>query len=135
LVDPYGGTTLFHGPALRAICGSPNVGTAGADGVIAGERGLGWPASTGEVDVAAVDGALQLALLWAHRAGTGDTLPMAVDEVRLHRFGAVEGEVRCVVRAVRVDDTRAICDVALVDGYGMPSVELIGVHLVRRPGS
>jgi hypothetical protein len=85
------------------------------------------------VDVAAVDGALQLALLWARHAGAGDTLPMAVDEVRLHRAGAVEGEVRSVVRAVRVDDAGAICDAALVDRSGLARVELLGVHLVRRP--
>jgi hypothetical protein len=133
--DPYGHTTLFHGPALRAVRGTPMVGIAGADGVIAGARVLGWPARPGEVDVAAIDGALQLALLWARQAGAGDTLPMAVDEVRLHRSGAVEGDVRAVVRAVRVDDAGAICDAGLVDGSGLARVELLGVHLVRRPGS
>ncbi|WP_204004496.1 SDR family oxidoreductase, partial [Virgisporangium aurantiacum] len=138
LDGPYGGTTLFHGPALRAVRGTPRVGIGGADGVVAGARVLGWPAGIGEagigeVDVAAVDGALQLALLWARQAGAGDTLPMAVDEVRLHRAGAVEGEVRSVVRAVRVDDAGAICDAALVDGSGLAYVELLGVHLVRRP--
>lgn len=132
--DPYRGTALFHGPALHAVRGTPGVGPAGADGMVASTRSLGWPGETGEVDVAAVDGALQLAVLWARRAGAGDTLPMAVGEVRLHRGGAVEGEVRCIVRAVRADDAGAVCDAALLDGAGVPQVELVGVHLVRRGG-
>jgi acyl transferase domain-containing protein/NADP-dependent 3-hydroxy acid dehydrogenase YdfG len=135
LDDPYDGTTLFHGPALRAIRGAPGVGAMGADGVIVGSRGLGWAAGFSEVDVAAIDGALQLALLWARRAGAGDTLPMGVGEFRLRRRGPVEGETRCVVRAVRADDAGAICDIALLSAYGVPYVELVGVHLVRRPGS
>ena len=82
------------------------------------------PAGVGDVDVAAVDGALQLALLWARRAGAGDTLPMGVGEVRLRRRGPVDGEARCIVRAVRVDDAGAVCDVGLVDADGVPRVEL-----------
>jgi hypothetical protein len=73
-------------------------------------------------------------VLWARGAGAGDTLPMSVGEVRLHRRGAVDGETRCVVRAGRADDAGAVCDVALVDNSGVPHVELVGVHLVRRPG-
>jgi acyl transferase domain-containing protein len=134
LPDPYAGTALFHGPAMRAVRGIPGVGPAGADGVVATGRTLGWPDGTGEVDVAAVDGALQLAVLWAGRAGAGETLPMAVGEFRLHRGGAVAGETRCVVRAVRADDAGGVCDVALLDGSGEPRVELVGVHLVRYAG-
>jgi hypothetical protein len=55
---------------------------------------------------------------------------MAVGEFRLHR-GAVDDETRCVVRAVRADDLGAVCDVALLDGAGVPRVELVGVQLVR----
>jgi NADP-dependent 3-hydroxy acid dehydrogenase YdfG len=127
--DPYG--TLFHGPALRVVRGAPAVGPGGAEGLV----GSTAPAAGGFVDVAAVDGALQLALLWAHRAGAGDTLPMAIGEVRLHRHGPVDGEVRCIVRAVHVNDAGAVCDAALLDAGGRALVELIGIHLVRRPRS
>lgn len=130
--QPYEGTALFHGPALRAVVGTPSVGAAGAHGVVAAARALGWSGAAGEVDVAAVDGALQLAVLWARGAGAGDTLPMAVGEIRLHR--RVDGATRCVVRAGRADDTGAVCDAALVDDSGVPHVELVGIHLVRRPG-
>jgi NAD(P)-dependent dehydrogenase (short-subunit alcohol dehydrogenase family) len=135
LADPYSGSTLFHGPAMQALRGRPAVGPDGADGVVAGSPALGWAEDDTAVDVAAVDGALQLALLWARRAGAGDTLPMGVGEIRLRRRETVDGETRCLVRAARVDDTGAVCDVALVDSDGAPFLELLGVRLVRRPGS
>jgi len=135
LDDPYDGTTLFHGPALRAVRGAPAVGAGGADGTVAGAAALAWTDRSSTVDIAAVDGALQLALLWARRAGAGDTLPMSVGECRVHRAGPVEGEIRCVVRGLRADDTGAVCDVALLEFDGVPVLELLGVHLAPRPGS
>jgi len=133
--NPYDGTTLFHGPTLRAVRGVPAVGRDGAESAISSSRSLGWPAGAGQLDIAAVDGALQLALLWARRAGAGDTLPMAVDEVRLYRNGAVDDQTRCVVQAVSADDSGAVCNAALLDAGGLARVELIGIRLVRRPGS
>jgi NADP-dependent 3-hydroxy acid dehydrogenase YdfG len=131
---PYDGATLFHGPRFQAIVAEPAVGSAGAECVVVGVRALGWEGTTWQVDPAAVDGALQLAVLWAQRAGTGSTLPMAISECRVYRSGAVEGEMRCVVAAGRADDSTAACDVALIDTGGSPWLELFGVQLVRRPG-
>jgi hypothetical protein len=101
---------------------------------VAGSRALGWEGASRQIDPAAVDGGLQLAVLWARQAGAGRTLPMAIGECRVHRPGAVEAEVRCVVIARRADDFTAACDVALIDPDGSPRVELLGVQLVRRPG-
>jgi hypothetical protein len=132
LDDPYGGRTLFHGPALRVLRGAPAVGPGGADGTVAGSAASGRTGEGAEVDVAAVDGGLQLAMLWARRAGAGDTLPTGVNEVRVHRRGAVAGEVRCVVHAVRADEAGAVCDIGVLDPDGAPRTELLGVHLARR---
>src|SRR5262249_1507012 len=129
--SPYDGATLFHGPRLQAIRGAAGVGPQGAEGAVAGSRGLGWQAASGQLGPAAVDGGLQLAVLWARQAGAGRTLPMAVRECRVYRPGPVEDEVRCVVRARRADSAAAECDIALIDPDGLPRVELLGVHLVR----
>jgi hypothetical protein len=58
---------------------------------------------------------------------------MAVAECRVHRHGPAADGLRCVVRARKVHDTGARCDVALLDPDGLPRVELLGVELVRRP--
>jgi KR domain/Polyketide synthase dehydratase len=134
LAGPYDGTTLFHGPRLQAIRPDPMVGPAGAYATVAGSRALGWEGSSRQLDPAAVDGGLQLAVLWARQAGAGRTLPMAIGECRVHRPGAVEAEVRCVVLARKADDLTAACDIALIDPDGSPRMELLGVQLVRRPG-
>ncbi|MEN3304089.1 MAG: hypothetical protein V7603_291, partial [Micromonosporaceae bacterium] len=133
LSDPYDGTTLFHGAALRALHGAPGVGPLGADAVVVGSQALGWAGSSGEVDVAALDGALQLAVLWARQAGAGLTLPMAIGECRVYRRGPVPAGSRGVVRAVRADESGAVCDAALVDPDGTTRLELVGVQLVHRP--
>ena len=134
LPGPYDGVTLFHGPRLRAIRAVPEVGPGGAAGIVASARTLGWPRWSWPLDPAAVDGALQLAVLWAAGAGAGRTLPMAIRECRLHRPGAAEAEFHCVVRAGPVTDSGAACDVALAGSDGAAWVELLGVELVRRPG-
>ena len=135
LPQPYDGVTLFHGPRFHALrAAAPGISAAGAEGTVVGMRALGWPGSACRMDPAAIDGALQLAVLWAQRAGSGATLPMAVRECRLYRDGAIDDTARCVVRARQAGETGAECDVALIDPDGTIRVELLGVQLVRRPG-
>jgi len=128
----YDGAALFHGPRFQAIRAA-RVSAAGAEGTVIGSHALGWAGSSWRVDPAAVDGGLQLAVLWAQRAGAGRTLPMAVRECRVYRAGAIEDAVRCVVQARQASDSGAECDVALLDADGVTRVELLGVQLVRRP--
>ncbi|MDQ0585710.1 SDR family NAD(P)-dependent oxidoreductase [Streptomyces rishiriensis] len=129
----YDGRVLFHGPRFRSIRSVHTIGADGAEATVTGVSELGWDGDHWQLDPATVDGALQLALLWAENAFGDATLPMAVAECRVHRSGPIEGAVRCVVRARKVHDTGARCDTALVDPDGLPRVELLGVELVRRP--
>lgn len=130
---PYDGEVLFHGPRFHALRTVRGVSEHGAEATVAGLRTLGWADEHGPLDAAAVDGALQLALLWAEKVLGAATLPMAVAECRVHRRGPVDGAVRCVVRGRKAHDTGARCDAALIDADGSVRVELIGVELVLRP--
>ncbi|WP_405901394.1 SDR family NAD(P)-dependent oxidoreductase [Streptomyces sp. NBC_00727] len=130
---PYEGTALFHGPRFHALRMVNGASEHGAEAVVAGLRALDWAGAHGPLDAAAVDGALQLALLWAEVALGAQTLPMAVAECRVHRRGPVDGEVRCVVRGRKTHATGARCDAALIDADGSVLLELVGVELVRRP--
>jgi NADP-dependent 3-hydroxy acid dehydrogenase YdfG len=134
LPSPYDGVTLFHGPRLQVIRDAPEVGPAGAMGIVTASRAAGWERQSWQLDPAAVDGALQLAVLWALHAGAGSTLPMGIRECRAHRPGTAEEEFRCVVLAGRLADSWASCDVVLTGSGGAPWLELLGVELVRRPG-
>jgi len=131
--DVYGHPALFHGPACQALRRIDALSADGAAASVVGVRGLGWPGGPWWTDPAAVDGALQAAVVWAHRA-TGDvTLPMAVGELRLYRTGPAPGPLRCLVRAGDLADGQSTCDIALIDADGQPRTELLGVTLIRRP--
>jgi hypothetical protein len=131
--DPYDGELLFHGPLFHCLRTLHGVSEHGAEATVAGVAALEWPGDHWPLDPAAVDGALQLALLWARRALGAATLPMAVAECRVHRPGPVDGTVRCVVRGRRTHGTGARCDAALIDADGAVRLELLGVELVTRP--
>ncbi|WTX65447.1 SDR family oxidoreductase [Streptomyces halstedii] len=129
----YDGHLLFHGPRFHAVRTVRGVSEHGAEATVAGLRVLGWADGYGPLDPAAVDGALQLALVWARDVLGAATLPMAVAECRVHRRGPVDGTVRCVVRGRKAHGTGARCDAALIDPDGTVRLELLGVELVRRP--
>ncbi|MCN9242318.1 SDR family oxidoreductase [Streptomyces sp. RY43-2] len=129
----YDGECLFHGPRFHCVRSLQGVSAHGAEAIVAGVRALEWPGEHWPLDPAAVDGALQLALVWAQEELGAATLPMAVAECRVHRGGPVEDTVRCVVRGRKVHSTGARCDAALIDADGAVRLELLGVELVRRP--
>jgi hypothetical protein len=77
-------------------------------------------------------------VVWAYEQIGRATLPMFVREARFRAAGLEPGPLRCVVRAVSVDEQSAICDVLLLrrstaaDG-GRVVAALNGLELVARP--
>jgi polyketide synthase-like dehydratase family protein len=142
-VELYDGHTQFQGPRFRAVRSLAAIGGPGAVGEIVGLRELGWPddvwpdrARPGmawRTDPAALDGALQMATLWALGTLGGATLPMSIEECRLLGAGPLAGGARCVVRAREAGGNRARCDAVVIDERGAARLELIGIELVRRP--
>ncbi|WP_432101446.1 SDR family NAD(P)-dependent oxidoreductase [Streptomyces sp. WAC 04229] len=128
----YDGHVLFHGPAFQVVRGFEGVGPSGARGELAGVRGMDWRPEPWITDPAAVDGALQLAGLWAEHLLGGPTLPMGIGRFRWHRPGPVAGTVPCTVYAGEADDGLAVCDV-LLGSPQAPVAELLGVQQVLRP--
>ena len=124
---------LFHGPGFRVLRRVEGLSRHGVEASVAGVRAIGWPGGPWWTDPAAIDGALQAALLWAGHA-TGDaTLPMGVDAVHVHRAGPAPGTLRCLLRATSIAADESRCDIALLDEDGEVRTELLGVSLIRRP--
>jgi len=73
-------------------------------------------------------------VLWAEPLLGGASLPMSVDEMRLHRSGLADGPVHCVVHARQLHAERASCDIIFYDADGEVRVELLKVELILRPG-
>lgn len=129
----YDGEVLFHGPLLRALASVEGMGPAGARGTLAGLIALGWPGDTWQTDPAALDGALQLALIWAREALGHATLPMSVGTFLPHRRGPAQGPVTCTLLPVRADGGPDRCHLRLTGQDGTPFADLLDVELVRRP--
>ncbi|RKT54502.1 type I polyketide synthase [Saccharothrix australiensis] len=130
--DLYDGVVLFHGPAFQVLRGGPVVAADAAAGVVDGLRAKGWPAGLWHTDPVAVDGALQLAGLWAARRLAGAWLPMSVGRFAVGRSGPLTAPAEVVVRVGRVEHDTARCDIRVQDGGGAVA-ELTDVVLVRRP--
>lgn len=130
----YDTPVLFHGPRFQALRRIDGLTANGAEAEVVGVTELGWTDGPWWTDPAAVDGALQAAVLWASRTVGDATLPMGVDRFRVHRLRPASTPLRCLVHPNNGSpDAQTSCDIALLDADGAPRVELLGVHLIRRP--
>lgn len=122
---------LFHGPTFHLVEG---VSACGDDGMIAQVRGVRqarWPGAW-RTDAAAVDGALQAALLWARHLTGGAFLPTSIARVSLAPPG--EGPLTCVLKArVAPSGPRALVDAWLLGPDGAVRVALSGIEIHRLP--
>lgn len=129
----YDSPVLFHGPRCQSLLRIDALSATGADARVIGVSELGWAGDAWCCDPAAVDGALQAAVLWVSRTIGEASLPMGVDRVLLHRLGPAPAPARCVVSAATSTDGQTRCDIALFDPDGGVRTELFGVSLIRRP--
>jgi hypothetical protein len=130
----YDGHVLFHGPSFQVIDSVQGISRAGIIGTLSGTQKSAWPAESWRSDAAAMDGGLQLALLWSQHVLGGAVLPMAMGEYRSYRDGLSDGPLQGVVYGRKVQDARTVCDIAFSDASGRMVAELIGVETVLRPG-
>ncbi|MGA5133566.1 SDR family oxidoreductase [Streptomyces olivoreticuli] len=129
----YGDHLLFHGPMMRALTSIEGMGPAGARGALAGVTALGWPGDTWQTDPAALDGALQLASLWAREVLGNTAFPMAVGTFRPYRRGPAQAPLTCTLLPVRAEGTCARCHLRLTCQDGTPFADLLDVELIQRP--
>ncbi|PRP90688.1 Polyketide synthase PksJ [Enhygromyxa salina] len=126
------GDVLFHGRDFQVIETLDGVGADGISGTLKGVRRAGWTSEPWQVDVAALDGGLQLAVLWARERLGGATLPMGIGELHIGSAPVTEGPVK-VVASCRETSAGATVDVMLLDQAGARLSELRGAELVLRP--
>ena len=127
--DLYSRGVLFHGPALHAVRDIEGISAHGLIGSVQGMHALGWPAGSWSLDVAALDGALQLARVYgAHRSGR-PSLPTRIGSIHLHGDGPLQGPLRCVLMGRLVGDHRTESRVQLADADGRAVATLDGVEM------
>ena len=124
----YRSGALFHGPAFQVLdsvdCGDTSATASLYGATAAGWRGEGWA-----TDPAALDGCLQLALVWSFEQLGRTVLPLKVGEVVPYRAGALGDGLRCVLSNGDVSNNRAVCDLDLVDAENLLVASLKRVEL------
>jgi acyl transferase domain-containing protein/acyl carrier protein len=127
----YAADTLFHGPDFQVIRAIEGLSEHGARASFTATVDTGWPEEQWATDLAAVDGALQLAILCGLRT-VGPTLPLRVGRIG-YAAQPGAGPVHCALRLRSQTPERLVCDVALSDASGAPVADLVDVELYAVP--
>ncbi len=137
--DELYGALLFHGAPFRVIRSVEGVSRDGMVAVIAGLRAMGWPEGTYQTDVAAMDGALQIARLWGYHMASRPSLPTAIAEFRRYVAGPADGPLRVDLRGRAVNKHRTLSDIRLttLDGTVMADMRGVEMHFLpeRKPAA
>lgn len=130
----YDGEILFHGPAFQVLRSVDGISDQAIAGQLEGVQAREW-LGPWQLDPAMLDGALQLAVLWAKRRLGAASLPTGIGTLQIYGAGPITGVVRGVLTAREVSRDRAVSDVALVAVDGRVLVDLRGVevHVVPSP--
>lgn len=123
---------LFHGPRFQVLSELHALSPAGGRATMKGTLDMDWPGGPWRTDAAALDGALQIALLSSLTAGMGPTLPLAIARVTVHRLPS-RGPLTCVVETRSRADERATFDAWITAADGALVTELTGVEMFVAP--
>jgi acyl transferase domain-containing protein len=134
--EVYGNGVLFHGGVFQVIDHIDGISDEGAVATIRGVNTAGWPSEPWAVDVAALDGGLQLALLFTKHALGGPSLPTSIDSIQIFGEAPTDSEIRCVAVPRKLKKSSAITDIFFVDADGRNLAQLTGVrtHLLPPKG-
>jgi malonyl CoA-acyl carrier protein transacylase len=139
LTEPFAGAIygheLFHGPKFQVVRAVEGVSAEGLVGTLSGTRERGWQGHW-LTDAAALDGGLQLAVLWSGHVIGGRALPTSIGSLQtFQQPDASDGPLRCIVRGRVVGDSRTESDIAFVASDGSLVCRMQGVQAHRRPES
>ncbi len=127
------GDVLFHGREFQVIQTLEGVGETGIAGTLRGVNTTAWQAEPWHTDVAALDGGLQMLLLWAREFGGGATLPMGFGELRFAAAPLSDGPIRVIASCRKTSPSQAVADLTFVDRRGVQLSQLRNAQLVLRP--
>jgi len=126
--EPLYRDLLFHRGAFEVIEELHGISDQGVSARVLGVARAGWPGELWQMDVAALDGALQLAVLYGLRMLRRANLPTAIEELRSYGARPSTGEIRASAYRRKVSNAEVITDIMLTDEQGQRLAELRGVH-------
>jgi acyl transferase domain-containing protein len=119
---------LFHRKQFELIHEVHGISDAGIGATVRGVDAAGWDSESWSLDVAALDGGLQIAALHGRRMLGGQTLPTAIAELR--HFGAepIVGPITATATMRKVGASDTTTDIVLTDKSGRRYAEMLGVQ-------
>jgi acyl transferase domain-containing protein len=119
---------LFHRKQFELIDAVHGISDAGIGATVRGVDAAGWDSERWSLDVAALDGGLQIAALHGRRMLGGQTLPTAIAELR--HFGAepIAGPITATAYMRKVGSSDTTTDIVLTDKNGRRYAEMLGVQ-------
>jgi acyl transferase domain-containing protein len=131
----YGPGLLFSGPHLQVLETVDGLSADRASATLRSGAETGFRAESWQLDVAAIDGALQLAVLHGYRRGGGLQLPLRLERVTVARRSFIGGGELRADLDVRSDTAEhKVCDVVIVDRSTQRAViEIAGAELYAVP--
>ncbi len=129
--EPIYSDLLFHRGAFELIEQVDGISDHGAGGRVRGIERAGWPnGSTNpwQLDVAALDGGLQVAVLYAQRMLGQDNLPTKIGELRPYRSSPSSGVVKVAAHRRKVGSLGVTTDIHFTDEKGVRLAALLGVE-------
>jgi hypothetical protein len=130
---PVYGDVLFHKDQFQVIDKLDGVGDEGISGTLKGVDKAEWGWERWNTDVAAMDGGLQLILLWARDKMGGAVLPMGIGEMRMSSTLPPEGKIQCVASCREASKNRGVADLVFHTESGDRFAELKGVEVILLP--
>jgi hypothetical protein len=126
---------LFHGPEFQVISTMECLGENGSAGRLERGRCLGWQAYW-RMDVALLDGGLQLAILWGLDQFGRFSLPASIGRLVWYAPSVTRGEARCVQLGRSFPPYRTTSDIFFIGDDGeliaeMSDVDMIAVEQVH----
>ena len=134
--EPIYQDLLFHRGAFELIEEVEGISDHGAGGRVLGVERAGWPNGTAnpwQLDVAALDGGLQVAVLYAQRMLGRENLPTTIGELRSYRAAPAPGVVNVAAYRRKVGSLGVTTDIHFTDDRGLRLAALLGVETHAYP--
>jgi len=134
--EPIYQDLLFHRGAFELIEEVEGISDHGAGGRVMGVERAGWPNGTAnpwQLDVAALDGGLQVAVLYAQRMLGRENLPTTIGELRSYRSAPAPGVVSVAAYRRKVGSLGVTTDIHFTDDKGRRLAALLGVETHAYP--
>jgi hypothetical protein len=119
---------LFHRGEFELIESLDGISDEGVSATVRGVAAANWPGEAWQLDVAALDGGLQAAVIYGQRMLGGPNLPTSIGELRSFAQPTSSGSIRVTAHSRKVGKAATSTDIVFSDAGGQRLAELIDVQ-------